>query len=192
VPVDNVVRLDRETGSTAYTYDELDRLTRVCHDVPACGDESNFEAFTYDGAGNRLTRETPQGLDVYQYDDLAQLVEIERADGSTSEYGYDAGGRLTTVNGWTVFWDRNRSRPTQARSGPVGEGTERLVFSYGVDGALAAGVGDGAQDALVVAGLRPTIGSNQARIPVAAGRDPIDVALHSLPVLTARKRSRTG
>ena len=37
--------------------------------------------------------------------------------------------------------------------------------------------------ALQVAGLRPTIGSNQVRIPVAAGRDPIEVALRALEAL---------
>ena len=37
--------------------------------------------------------------------------------------------------------------------------------------------------ALQVAGLRPTIGSNQVRIPVAAGRDPIDVAMRALESL---------
>ena len=37
--------------------------------------------------------------------------------------------------------------------------------------------------ALQVAGLRPTIGSNQARIPVAAGRDPIEVALRALEAI---------
>jgi transcription-repair coupling factor (superfamily II helicase) len=37
--------------------------------------------------------------------------------------------------------------------------------------------------ALGVAGLRPTIGSNQVRIPVAAGRDPIDVALRALEAI---------
>jgi transcription-repair coupling factor (superfamily II helicase) len=37
--------------------------------------------------------------------------------------------------------------------------------------------------ALGVAGLRPTIGSNQVRIPVAAGRDPIEVALRALEAI---------
>ena len=37
--------------------------------------------------------------------------------------------------------------------------------------------------ALHVAGLRPTIGSNQVRIPVAAGRDPIEVALRALEAI---------
>jgi hypothetical protein len=37
--------------------------------------------------------------------------------------------------------------------------------------------------ALQVAGFRPTIGSNQVRIPVPPGRDPIDVALRTLEAL---------
>jgi hypothetical protein len=39
--------------------------------------------------------------------------------------------------------------------------------------------------ALQVAGLRPETASNQVRIPVAAGRDPIDVALRALEALVA-------
>ncbi|MGH2427541.1 MAG: transcription-repair coupling factor [Candidatus Limnocylindria bacterium] len=39
--------------------------------------------------------------------------------------------------------------------------------------------------ALQVAGLRPTLASNQARIPVASGRDPVDMALRALGALVA-------
>ena len=39
--------------------------------------------------------------------------------------------------------------------------------------------------ALQVAGLRPDTASNQVRIPVAAGRDPIDVAFRALAALVA-------
>ena len=42
--------------------------------------------------------------------------------------------------------------------------------------------------ALQVAGLRPVIGSNQARIPVAGGRDPIGVALRALAALVPSPR----
>jgi len=41
--------------------------------------------------------------------------------------------------------------------------------------------------ALQVAGLRPTIGSNQARIAVGAGRDPVEVALRALAALPERR-----
>ena len=38
---------------------------------------------------------------------------------------------------------------------------------------------------LSVAGFRPTLASNQVRIPVAAGRDPVDVAIRALTALAA-------
>jgi transcription-repair coupling factor (superfamily II helicase) len=41
--------------------------------------------------------------------------------------------------------------------------------------------------ALSVAGFRPDLGSNQVRIPVAAGRDPIDVAVRALTALAAAR-----
>jgi hypothetical protein len=37
--------------------------------------------------------------------------------------------------------------------------------------------------ALTLAGFRPVASSNQVRIPVAAGRDPVDVALRALAAL---------
>jgi transcription-repair coupling factor (superfamily II helicase) len=40
--------------------------------------------------------------------------------------------------------------------------------------------------ALAMAGFRPTLASNQVRIPVAAGRDPVDVALRALQALARR------
>ena len=41
--------------------------------------------------------------------------------------------------------------------------------------------------ALGVAGFRPQLGSNQVRLPVAAGRDPVDVALQALTALGAAR-----
>ena len=41
--------------------------------------------------------------------------------------------------------------------------------------------------ALSVAGFRPELGSNQVRLPVAAGRDPVDVALRALTALAAER-----
>ena len=41
--------------------------------------------------------------------------------------------------------------------------------------------------ALGVAGFRPQLGSNQVRLPVAAGRDPVDVALRALTALAAAR-----
>jgi transcription-repair coupling factor (superfamily II helicase) len=41
--------------------------------------------------------------------------------------------------------------------------------------------------ALGVAGFRPHLGSNQVRLPVAAGRDPVDVALRALTALASTR-----
>jgi transcription-repair coupling factor (superfamily II helicase) len=41
---------------------------------------------------------------------------------------------------------------------------------------------------LMLAGFRPVAGSNQVRIPVAAGRDEVDVALRALAALSAPAR----
>jgi hypothetical protein len=38
---------------------------------------------------------------------------------------------------------------------------------------------------LMLAGFHPVAGSNQVRIPVAPGRDPVDVALRALAALSA-------
>jgi hypothetical protein len=38
-----------------------------------------------------------------------------------------------------------------------------------------------------VAGFRPTLASNQVRIPVASGRDPVDVAVRALTALAATR-----
>jgi hypothetical protein len=40
---------------------------------------------------------------------------------------------------------------------------------------------------LTLAGFRPTAGSNQVRISVAAGRDPVETALRALAALGARE-----
>jgi len=37
----------------------------------------------------------------------------------------------------------------------------------------------------MIAGFRPVAGSNQVRIPVAPGRDPVDVTLRALGALGA-------
>jgi len=46
--------------------------------------------------------------------------------------------------------------------------------------------------ALQVAGFRPDSGSNQVRIPVAEGSDPVDVALRALDALGATDRKPTS
>ena len=46
--------------------------------------------------------------------------------------------------------------------------------------------------ALAVAGFRPSFGSNQVRIPVAAGRDPVDVAQRALGALVSAREAASA
>ena len=46
--------------------------------------------------------------------------------------------------------------------------------------------------ALTLAGFRPVAGSNQVRIPVASGRDGVDVALRALGAITPAARESSS
>jgi RHS repeat-associated protein len=73
------------SGTTSYTYDELNRLTGVSYPTGSPASVS----YTYDAMGNRLT-----------------LVE----DGVTTSYSYDAADRLTSTTGGSSLsftWDNN-------------------------------------------------------------------------------------
>lgn len=67
----------------AYIYDELNRVIKADYS------DGFFEGFSYDGAGNRLSKTTPQDKTLYEYDDENRL----RKAGNTT-YIYDAAGNL--------------------------------------------------------------------------------------------------
>ena len=66
-----------------YTYDKLNRVVKVEYS------DGFFELFSYDGAGNRLNKTTPQGAIVYEYDEENRLKKA----GDTI-YAYDLAGNL--------------------------------------------------------------------------------------------------
>lgn len=66
-----------------YTYDKLNRVIKAEYS------DKFFEAFSYDGAGNRLSKTTPQGTITYEYDDENRLKKA----GNTT-YAYDFAGNL--------------------------------------------------------------------------------------------------
>ncbi|MBM3198126.1 MAG: RHS repeat-associated core domain-containing protein [Chlamydiae bacterium] len=68
---------------TTYAYDSLDRLIEVIYA------DGSFEKYSYDGFGNRKTKNTREGLEVYEYNEHNQLIQR----GSTY-YFYDVLGRL--------------------------------------------------------------------------------------------------
>jgi RHS repeat-associated protein len=73
----------KESSNVIYTYDKLDRVTKAQYS------NGFFETFSYDGAGNRRTKTTPQGTINYDYDEENRLKKA----GDVS-YEYDLAGNL--------------------------------------------------------------------------------------------------
>jgi RHS repeat-associated protein len=83
--------------STAYSYDTLSRLTNLSATL---GTNTITQwGYTYDNAGNRLTKTSPDYSETYTYDPLYRLAQAVRTTGSATNHWvwtYDAvGNRLT-------------------------------------------------------------------------------------------------
>ncbi len=77
-----------ENGAdTTYTYDELNMLETVSY--PALGTET----YTYDNAGNRLSKVLGTESTTYSYDERNRLVQSV-INGTTTVYDYDSNGNL--------------------------------------------------------------------------------------------------
>lgn len=74
---------EKETRTVKYNYDKLNRLILVNYS------DGSFEKYTYDAFGNRKTKETQQGIEIYEYDSNNLL----RQKGDT-KFFYDEAGNL--------------------------------------------------------------------------------------------------
>ena len=84
--------------TTSYTYDDLSRLTSLNAVLNGTTPITSF-AYTYDAAGNRLTKAQDGFTEGYAYDPLYRLTAVERT-GSLSgrwHFDYDAVGNRTTA-----------------------------------------------------------------------------------------------
>ncbi len=89
----NLVESVDANGTSAFTYDEDDYLTRI--EYPA----GRWLAFTYDDAGHRASSldQTGRRLD-YHYDDAGRLGRMTDETGTELvHYAYDAAGQLATL-----------------------------------------------------------------------------------------------
>jgi RHS repeat-associated protein len=82
------------TGTTAYSYDGLYRLTGVTYP------NTDVQSYTYDQMGNRLTKVHNGTTTAYTYDDAGQMT----AAGGTS-YTYDNDGNTSAAGSDTYAWD---------------------------------------------------------------------------------------
>lgn len=84
--------------NTSYAYDTLSRLTSLSAVAAGPTTITSF-AYTYDAAGNRLTKAQPDFTETYTYDPLYRLNDVARTGTLTGEwhYRYDpVGNRLST------------------------------------------------------------------------------------------------
>ena len=121
---------EKERTTVEYTYDKLNRLTQVSYS------NGEFETYTYDGFGNRKTKETSKGLEIYEYD----TNNLLRKKGDT-KFFYDEAGNLQRKEKkgdiWKYFYDEN-DLLTQVKS------NDHLIeFEYDGDGKRIAKIIDG-------------------------------------------------
>ena len=89
---DNLISATDASGTTFFTYDSADRLTKVAYP------NGEWLAYTYNAAGQRVQTTTQTGYAVnYQYDALGRLSQLTDANANLiASYGYDAAGRLAS------------------------------------------------------------------------------------------------
>jgi RHS repeat-associated protein len=119
------------TRTDTYTYDEADRLTAVCYNTSTCDGAASGIGYGYDAVSNRTSQTrtgvAQPGATGYSYDAADQL-RSSTAGTTTTTYGYDADGNLTTAGGRTISYDL-LDEPLSSTSGGVSPS-----FSYDVDG----------------------------------------------------------
>lgn len=134
----NLVREQNGNGTVSlFTYDEAGRLTRIENQTSE-GEVNSFNAYTYDGAGQRVTNETQDGVWSYGYDAVGQLVSAEFVSSNPEiadkslVYEYDAAGNRTRVvedGEETIYVANALNQYTQ-----VGDAT----FTYDADGNMTS------------------------------------------------------
>ncbi len=121
-PAGNRTGVDTLAGSESYVLDELNRL------VSASYVDGSSEEFTYDPAGNRLTRTGPEGTTAYTYGPTGALEVLDGPDGPVS-FSYDELGQLIATSGGDSYSYDTAGRITAATVEGVSQS-----FGYDADG----------------------------------------------------------
>ncbi len=79
-------------GTTeTYTYDKVNRVTGLTN-AKGNGTVISSYSYTYDAAGNQLTKKDSKGITTYTYDKDNRLSTVTEPEGKKTSYTYDAAG----------------------------------------------------------------------------------------------------
>ena len=93
----------------------------------------DLERYTYDPAGNRLSKTVNGITTTYTYDEANQL-KTSTVNGETTHYRYDAAGRLVQAGDKTYYYFGASDKVTDVRQG----GKIIAQFDYFMDGQIAS------------------------------------------------------
>lgn len=158
--MENPTSIRDAMGVHQYSYDALDRLTQAAE--PGVG----TQAFTYDPAGNRLTRTmTGQTNLAYAYNGVNELLNV-KAGAAETDYAYDEIGNLLTktdpATTRTHYTFDALSRLTQ-----VSQSATSVTYGYDPDGRRMHQTSNGTETWFVFDGLAAVMELNASRTPTA-------------------------
>ncbi|WP_184796946.1 RHS repeat-associated core domain-containing protein [Kribbella italica] len=114
---------------TTYAYDRADRIKTIQY-----SDTTPDVAFTYDGAGNVLTRTDASGTTTFTYDAQNRVTSrTSTSGGGTLGYGYDKAGNLTSKTDprGTTAYTYDVANQVVSMTTPNGQAT---AFAYDANG----------------------------------------------------------
>ncbi len=130
----NRLTLVDPTGTTGFTYDSVDRLTRVAYP------DTRSVQYSYDKAGNRTSLTYPGGTATlgYTYDAANRLTQITQGTLSWT-FGYDGAGnrtQLTQPNGTTTGYAylANNWLSSITHKAPGGAAFQTIAYTYDANG----------------------------------------------------------
>ena len=96
---------------------------------------NDLERYTYDPAGNRLSKTIGGVTTTYRYDNANQLVS-STSDGVTTQYRYDAAGRMVQAGDKTYYYNFGSNKVSEVRQ----NGNTIAKFEYNLDGQISKAV----------------------------------------------------
>jgi len=141
---------------TSYAYDDLSRLLSI--DAVKGAAAITHAGYTYDDAGNRMSKTQLDYAETYEYDALHRLTHAIRGGLTTEQYGYDrVGNRLTSID--HNDWDYNERNELESHDAATFQydlngnltqkvdGSHTWVYEWNAENQLARVVRDGSEAA---------------------------------------------